>query len=59
MCTGKLYSPLKIWRKGQHVHIKSRGIFVEVILIMNQNLESSFKPLSMVLKETVDVIFSS
>ena len=41
MCTGKLCSPLKSWRNGQHVHLR-RGIFVDVILIMNQNLENSF-----------------
>ena len=28
--------------KRSHVHIKKRGILVDVILIMNQDLENSF-----------------
>ena len=42
MPIGNVYSALKIWHKGQHVHIKKSGIFADIILIMNQNLEKRY-----------------
>ena len=59
MLIGNVYKEIvqspQNWTKRSTCKYKDEGGFVDVILIMNQNLEKIFKPLSMVPKGTVDV----